>query len=144
MAVGHFRVHGGSRCIPLVLLVSRAGPTTTAARSLAIAATVAGFAASLLWLARWPTRSQSVAYSITCCVSIAAACLMIPNPYGGLMGCTAFAALGGFIAYFHALRHVLINFLVAMGCAAVHRDPDAGRARATTRWCCHRFSWSSG
>lgn len=108
----------GLGIIPLVLLVSPAGPTTPLARGVAVAATVAGFAASLLWLVHWPTRSQSLAYSITCCGCITAACLMIPNPYGGLMGCTAFAALGGFIAYFHALRHVLINFLVAMGCAS--------------------------
>ncbi|WP_156942933.1 hypothetical protein [Mycobacterium genavense] len=38
------------------------------------------------------------------------------------MGCTVFAILGGFIAYFHSVR-LLTNFFVAAICAAilVHR-----------------------
>ena len=46
-------------------------------------------------------------------------CLWLSNPYTGLMGCTTFAMLGGFIAYFHTLRLVLANFAVATVCAAI-------------------------
>jgi diguanylate cyclase (GGDEF)-like protein len=44
-------------------------------------------------------------------------CLGLSNPYTGLMGCTTFAILGGFIAYFHTGHYVLANFVVATACA---------------------------
>lgn len=114
--------------VPIVMLASPDGPHGTVTTAVTIAASVSAFLASTLWLFRWPTRAQSLAYNVVCCACIAVGCLVVPNPYGGLMGCTLFAALGGFLAYFHAFAHVLANFCVAMGCAVF----CAGRMWADT------------
>ncbi|CAN3128456.1 diguanylate cyclase [Mycobacterium sp. smrl_JER01] len=104
--------------VPVMTLASPEGPSG-AGTGVAVAASVAGFMASTLWLFRWPTRSQSLVYAGICTACIAVGCLVMPNPYGGLMGCTVFAAIGGFLAYFHAFAHVLLNFAFAAACAAV-------------------------
>jgi diguanylate cyclase (GGDEF)-like protein len=105
--------------LPIVLLSSPVGPDHTLTRAVAIASAVCGAGASVLWLRGWPTRNQSLMFNIVCSLSIAAMCLAMSNPYNGLMGCTLFAAVGGFLAYFHALSHMLANLLVAMVCSAI-------------------------
>ncbi|MEB4212243.1 GGDEF domain-containing protein [Mycobacterium sp. 94-17] len=73
-----------------------------------------------LWCrGRWPTRRQSlvfVAVSIGC---ISAACLIDTDPLAGLMGCTTFGAIGGYIAFFHSARWMVLNALTAFGTATV-------------------------
>lgn len=105
--------------VPVMMIGSPAGPRGPVATSVAIAASIAAFAAASLWLVRWPTRGQSLTYATVCGACIAAGCLVVPDPYGGLMGCTMFAAIGGFIAYFHAMAHVLANFLLGVVVAAI-------------------------
>lgn len=117
LAVSIFTVFLGA--VPLLMLASSAGPDSALTRGIAIAVALCAFAASTLWLFHWPSRRQSLMYNTVCSGCIAASCLVVPDPYGGLMGCTVFAAVGGFLAYFHALAHVLANFVVAMGCAAI-------------------------
>jgi hypothetical protein len=63
-----------------------------------------GVIVALFWLIRWPTRGQSVLFSLTGSVCIAAACLVQGDPRLGLLGCGAFAVLGGYIAFFTAPR----------------------------------------
>lgn len=104
--------------VPLVMLASSYGPQGSPARTGAVAASVCGLAVGVLWLIGWPTRTQSLLYHAVCCASIAAGCLTLSTSYGALMGVTMFAAVGGLLAYFHALVHVLANFAVAVGCAA--------------------------
>lgn len=110
--------------VPVMMVASPAGPRGPVVTGIAVATSLAAFAAALVWLVRWPTRGQSLAYTAVCSGCIAVGCLVVPDPYGGLMGCTVFAAIGGFIAYFHAMAHVLANFLLAVVVAAV----------AATRW----------
>jgi diguanylate cyclase (GGDEF)-like protein len=105
--------------LPLVLLGTPVGPDHTLTRAIAIAAAACGLGASVLWLRGWPTRNQSMVYNVVCSLSIAAMCLAMSNPYNGLMGCTLFAAIGGFLAYFHALSHMLVNLGVALLCSAI-------------------------
>ncbi len=110
--------------VPLTMLGSPAGPRGPVMTAVAIAISVAAFGAGMLWLFRWPTRGQSLTYVSVCGACIAAGCLIVPDPYGGLMGATMFAAIGGFIAYFHAMAHVVANFLLAVACAGI----------SATRW----------
>ncbi|BCI52792.1 hypothetical protein NIIDNTM18_20700 [Mycolicibacterium litorale] len=105
--------------LPIVLLGSPVGPDHPLTRAVAVVSAVCGASASVLWLRRWPTRNQSLLFNIVCSLSIAAMCLAMSNPYNGLMGCALFAAVGGFLAYFHALSHMLVNLAVAMLCSAV-------------------------
>lgn len=105
--------------LPLIMLASPLGPDTPVTRFAAIAAAVAGIGASLLWALRWPSRAQSLLFNLLCCAGIAAGCLALSSPYAGLMGCTLFAVIGGFLAYFHSLAQVAANFVIATACATV-------------------------
>lgn len=105
--------------LPLLLLLSPAGPNHAFSRAVAVAASAVGVAAIGVWLRRWPTRRQSLAYSVVSIAGIAAFLLSMSNPYSGLMGCTTFAALGGFLGYFHARRYMIGNFAVATACTVI-------------------------
>ena len=105
--------------LPLVMLGSPLGPDKPLTTGIAIAAGVCGCSAALLWLLRWPTRRQSLAYNVICSVCTAATCLVLSSPYAGLMGCTIFAVIGGFLAYFHAMAHVIGNCALALICTAI-------------------------
>jgi diguanylate cyclase (GGDEF)-like protein len=105
--------------LPLVMLGSPLGPDNSLTTGIAIAAGVSGFSAALLWLLRWPTRRQSVVYNVVCSGCTAVTCLVLSSPYAGLMGCTIFAVIGGFLAYFHVIAHVIGNCALAMICAAI-------------------------
>lgn len=105
--------------LPLVMLGTAYGPDRPASKAVAVGASVLGAAAAALWLLRWPTRRQSILYTQAASVAIAATCLTLSNPHSGLMGCTTFAILGGFIAYFHTVGYVVGNFVVATTCAVV-------------------------
>lgn len=105
--------------LPVALLWSPVGPDTRAGILMSVVAAVLGTAGALLWLARWPTRRQSLLFSLTSITAIATTCLVLSNPYSALMGCTTFAVIGGFVAYFHTLDEVLVTVGVAAVCAAV-------------------------
>ncbi|MUL48113.1 GGDEF domain-containing protein [Mycobacterium sp. CBMA293] len=105
--------------IPIVMLRSPFGPDNRLTTALAVFAAGCGAASALLWLFRWPTRRQSELFCAMATISIAAGCLSLSNPYSGLLGCTVFATIGGFAAYFHTLSTVLTNFAAAVACAAV-------------------------
>lgn len=105
--------------LPLMMLGSPLGPDNSMTRGIAIVAAVCVFGAALLWLIRWPTRRQSLVYNVVCSASTAATCLVLSSPYAGLMGCTIFAVIGGFLAYFHVIAHVIGNFVLALICAAI-------------------------
>ncbi len=106
--------------LPVVLLSSSLGPNGTLPIVIAIAVAVCAAGASLLWLVRWPTRAQSLVYNLACCGCTAATCLVLSSPYAGLMACTVFAMIGGLLAYFHAIAHVIANLGVAAICAAIN------------------------
>ncbi|TGD84707.1 GGDEF domain-containing protein [Mycolicibacterium sp. CH28] len=105
--------------LPIAMIWSPSGPDTRLTRTVCLAAAGLGAISGLLWLVRWPTRRQSVLFSQVSTVAIAAACLSLSNPYPGLAGCTTFAIIGGFVAYFHTLNEVVLNFAVAAVCSAV-------------------------
>lgn len=105
--------------LPIIMLASPAGPDTALTKAIAVFATCAGAAGAVLWLLHWPTRRQSMWYSAMAIGATAAACMSLSNPYTGLMGCTMFAAIGGFLAYFHSVGHVVVNFAVAAGSALI-------------------------
>ena len=104
---------------PLVMLYSPAGPVHPAARAVTIVLSALGITGAILRLKRWPTRRQSSLSLLGAMVGIAAALLMLSDPYVGLMGCTTFAILGGYIAYFHSVPYVLANSAVAIVCVAI-------------------------
>jgi diguanylate cyclase (GGDEF)-like protein len=104
---------------PLVMLFSPVGPQHPLARGVTMVASAFGIAGASLRLKRWPTRRQSSSWLLIALAGIAAALLSLSNPYVGLMGCTTFAMLGGYIAYFHTAGYVRANLVVAAACVAV-------------------------
>jgi diguanylate cyclase (GGDEF)-like protein len=105
--------------VPVVVLVRPTLPHYPAAVVVAPIASGFGMIVALFWLIRWPTRGQSVLFSLTGSVCIAAACLVQGDPRAGLLGCSAFAVLGGYIAFFHTAQDMMINLAIAMTTAAV-------------------------
>jgi diguanylate cyclase (GGDEF)-like protein len=105
--------------IPVLELISPTLPHYPAARIVAPIVSGFGVMVALSWLVHWPNRGQSVLFSLTGSACIAAACLVQGDPRLGLLGCSAFAVLGGYIALFHTTHEMVINFAIAMTTAAV-------------------------
>ena len=105
--------------VPVMVLGRAIVPHYPAAVVVAPIASGFGVIVALFWLIRWPTRGQSVLFSLTGSVCIAAACLVQGDPRLGLLGCSAFAVLGGYIAFFHSARDMMINLSIAISTGAV-------------------------
>ncbi|GAB1814354.1 GGDEF domain-containing protein [Mycobacterium sp. MUNTM1] len=102
----------------LALLAGGDGPRGAVPVLMTWIACAGGVAGLLLWVWRWPTRAQSVAFAVTLNTGIALACLVCPNPLAGIIGCIAFATSGAYIAFFLSTGLVLYNFVVAAAVAA--------------------------
>jgi diguanylate cyclase (GGDEF)-like protein len=102
----------------VVLLAGPDGPRGLIPVTMTWIALGGGVAGSLLWMLRWPTHGQSVAFLLTSNASVALACAAHPDPLASLNGCIAFAIFGGYIAFFHTFKYVLYNFAVAAGVGA--------------------------
>lgn len=105
--------------LPTIMLWSPTGPTQPGLRAVSVTISALGLIGATVWLSHWPSRRESILFAFSAMTAIAVACLCLSNPYTGLMGCTIFAMLGGFIAYFHSVRLVLTNFVVATMCAVI-------------------------
>ncbi|GAY13981.1 GGDEF domain-containing protein [Mycobacterium sp. shizuoka-1] len=95
------------------------GPADRMTLIVCAVAAAAAMASAVPFLLHWPTRRQSIVFSVTSTVTIAAACLSYTNPYVGLVGCVTFAVIGGFVAYFHTAYEVVAISAVAGVCAAI-------------------------
>lgn len=111
----------------LALLAGSDGPRGTVSITMTWTAVAGGVAGVVLWIWRWPSRAQSVAFAVTCNIAVALACLAHPDPLAALIGCTAFATFGAYIAFFHSTGFVLYNFAVAAAVAMF----EAGRLAAS-------------
>jgi diguanylate cyclase len=103
--------------VPAVLLAGPTLPRYPVAEVVAPVASGIGMTVALLWLVRWPTRGQSVVFALTGSVCITASCLVQRDPLAALLGCFAFAVLGGYIAFFHTAQYMVANLAIAMGTA---------------------------
>jgi diguanylate cyclase (GGDEF)-like protein len=98
--------------VPLLMLSSASGPGGLAFTITAIAVSTLCSVMAALWLARWPTQGQSTAFAVVASACIAATCLGQSYPGSGLQTCAAFAALAGYVAFFHSTR--LLAFILAV------------------------------
>ncbi|HEX9831900.1 MAG TPA: GGDEF domain-containing protein [Mycobacterium sp.] len=100
------------------MTASPAGPAGLWGLIVAVAGTVCSLVMAAVWLrSSWPTRIASQLCVVIGCIFIAAASLIETDPVVGLLGSTAFAILGGFIALFHSVR--LLMFMWLVGAATV-------------------------
>jgi GGDEF domain-containing protein len=111
-------VTGGA--IPSILMASPVGPSGARDRTVAVAVTACCLVMGAVWLRnRWPSRITSELTVITGSVCIAASTLVQADPLIGLLGSTAFALVGGFIALFHSLKLLVFMWLIAGATVAV-------------------------
>ncbi|MCW2688208.1 MAG: diguanylate cyclase [Mycobacterium sp.] len=100
--------------IPVAMMWSPAGPEGPRDRLLAVTIAACCLVMALAWLRqRWPSRTRSGVFVVTSALCIAVGCLIVANPLAGLLGATAFATLGGYIAFFHTARYMAFNMSVA-------------------------------
>jgi diguanylate cyclase (GGDEF)-like protein len=104
--------------VPAVVLLRPTLPHYPAAVIVAPVCSGFGVLVALSWLIHWPSRGRSLMFSLVGSICIASACLLQGDPLAGLLGCSAFAVLGGYIAFFHTPRDMVINFAIAMITAA--------------------------
>ncbi len=99
--------------IPLALAFGSPSPSGTWDRWVAVVGGAAAFVMAASWLRdRWPTRIASELCVVVGSVYIAIATLIQGDPVVGLLGSTAFAIVGGFIALFHSMRLLMFMWLV--------------------------------
>lgn len=103
----------------LALLNSVDGPRDPIPLAMMWTGFAGGVAGAVLWVLKWPTRGQSLAFALVSNTSVALACLSYPNPQGALTGCIAFAIIAAYIAFFHGSALVLYNFVLATAVALV-------------------------
>ncbi|MGE2717938.1 diguanylate cyclase domain-containing protein [Mycolicibacterium litorale] len=105
--------------VPVNALWGPASIDDRLAVGVAVVAALAGFSLAALWIRRWPTRTESMLFAAIGSATIAGGCLWQAQPLIGLMSCTALAVSGGYIAFFHTARYMLVNFVLAMTVGAV-------------------------
>jgi len=117
----------GVGAVPLLLTASPVGPSGLWGRRVAAVGAVCCLVMAAVWLRnRWPTRIASQLCAVAGSICIAAACLIQSDPLLGLLGTTAFASLGGFIALFHSMRLVMFMWLVGAATLVVLAARVAG------------------
>jgi diguanylate cyclase (GGDEF)-like protein len=104
--------------ITLAMTWSPAGPHRIFGDAAALAAVAVCMALAVLWAYRWPTQRQSVCYALSVLTCTAIVCLSYSDRLFGLLGCVSFATLGGYIAFFHSARLLVVNLVVA-SCTAL-------------------------
>lgn len=110
----------GLGVVVLVSIHSPTGPEGEFGRIAAIVIAVCCLLMALGWLrSSWPSRAQSAWFVVVSTLCIATACLVQANPFNGMFGATAFAALGGYIAFFHTPRLMVFSLTVALATAVV-------------------------
>ena len=103
--------------VPVLMLFTPAGPRLPAAQVACIAIAVGSAVMAVLWAARWPNRNQSAVFVVVANLFLAATCLLAFQPGTGIQGATAFAALGGYVAFFHTARYLALTLATAVGTA---------------------------
>ncbi|RDH74011.1 GGDEF domain-containing protein [Mycolicibacterium moriokaense] len=99
--------------VPLLTAWTPVGPTSTFGRAISALVIICCAVMAAMWFSRWPSRQQSVAFVLTSNACLAVACLVYSTPGMSLLGCTAFAALAGYVAFFHTSRFLALVLTTA-------------------------------
>jgi diguanylate cyclase (GGDEF)-like protein len=100
--------------IPFAMMWSTEPPESTIRSVMSVVSFVGGGSCALLWVVRWPAKSQSIAFAVASSVSITLAALAQTDPTIGLLACTAFATVSGYIAIFHTAFLMVVNAVVVV------------------------------
>lgn len=119
--------------VPLSLVVVGRGQFRWLVFGAALSAYSVGM--TVFWLTRWPTRWQSEVAILIGVLCTAGWSVSQSSPAEGALGCTALAVTGGYIAFFHSSRILLLNIALAVGIGAfqvlrMSRETDIATATA--------------
>ncbi|BBY29577.1 hypothetical protein GCM10023114_02470 [Mycolicibacterium sediminis] len=104
---------------PLLMLNSPVGPQGTVTRVLSIVVAAVFAIMAVSWATAWPSRTQSLAFVLLANAGVAAMCLAQSTPTAGLHATMAFAAVAGYVAFFHTSRALLLTLSVASVTASI-------------------------
>ncbi|WP_246227396.1 GGDEF domain-containing protein [Mycolicibacterium helvum] len=119
--------------VPIVMLFSPSGPQGELHRSAAIMISVVCVGGACIWVAGWPSQRQSTLFALGGNACVTLACLIAGSPVTGLLACTTFAPLAGYVALFHSSRLLaatLANAALATAIAAARVADDGDIALA--------------
>lgn len=111
-------VVGGPLLALTFLLHSVDGPTSGAGRTLAWLPTIVGALALLLWIWRWPSRTQFAIFAVSCSTALALVCLLIPDPRSSLTCTYALMIAGTLLALFQSAKLMAYNFVLVAAVVA--------------------------
>ncbi|CAN5433745.1 GGDEF domain-containing protein [soil metagenome] len=107
--------------VPIVMLWSPSGPQGRVGAVVAITMSVVCAAMAALWMIRWPTPRQSALFAVGANACVTAGCVVAGSPVTGLLACTTFAPVAGYVALFHSSRLLVFTLtnagLVTIGSA---------------------------
>jgi diguanylate cyclase (GGDEF)-like protein len=95
--------------VPIMMLWSPSGPHGPVGTAVAVGITVLCAAMAALWLTHWPSEYQSQLFTLGCNVGVTAGCLVAGDPLAGLLACTTFAPVAGYVALFHSSRLLMLT-----------------------------------
>lgn len=104
---------------PLLMLWSPSGPQSLPGRVVTVLVSVCCAGMALMWFTRWPSHRQSVTFALASNLCIAASCLAEVNPETALLGSMAFAALAGYVAFFHSVVYLVVILATAAATTSV-------------------------
>jgi diguanylate cyclase len=93
--------------LTLAAYVHGAGSGPAVAGLLVAACT--GIASAVLWFTQWPPRWQSAVFVLAGDATIALQAVVRGQPLLCLLGCAAFALIGGYVAVFHSPRYIVAH-----------------------------------
>ncbi len=105
--------------VPIVMLWSPSGPQGEVHRAAALMISVLCVGGASIWLAGWPSQRQSTLFAVGGNVCVLVACLIAGSPITGLLACTTFAPLAGYVALFHSSRLLTATLATATLATAV-------------------------
>jgi diguanylate cyclase (GGDEF)-like protein len=105
--------------VPVLLVFTPFGPDSAAGRVVSLLIFICCSVMAAMWLRRWPSRRRSVLFVLLSNACLSASCIVNATQGISLLGCTAFAALAGYVAFFHT-SHYLALVLSTAGATSVY------------------------
>ncbi len=99
--------------VPFLTMWTPIGPITPLEWIVSVVVVLCCGAMAMMWLLGWPSRRQSVFFVLLANACIAASSLVYQSHGMSLLGCTAFAALAGYAAFFHQSRYLAVVLATA-------------------------------
>ncbi|KUI28934.1 diguanylate cyclase [Mycobacterium sp. IS-1742] len=110
---------GSLALVPILLVFSDFGPTSTLGVAVSWLAGIAGWSTMVPYVQRWPTRVQSLVVSYIATACVAAISLVQSDPTIALVGCFGFVTPAAYVAFLHTSRYTAYVFATAVVVAGI-------------------------